>query len=136
MNRIDAHGLKFQDEASGRLFLRCGLNKRSINFMFLDKPEFIAHSGSAGNSLPMAFPTTPKNCDVICCRTMARMWSGGCRNLVLQFRARTTERQVAQFVDDQKIKFVQPFQHAIQRELLLRFFQLIDQRRSREELRS
>ena len=54
----------------------------------------------------------------------------------LQFRARTTERQVAQFVDDQKIKFVQPFQHAIQRELLLRFFQLIDQRRSREELRS
>ena len=50
MNRIDAHGLKFQDEASGRLFLRCGLNKRSINFMFLDKPEFIAHSGSAGNS--------------------------------------------------------------------------------------
>ena len=53
-----------------------------------------------------------------------------------QFRARTTERQVAQFVHDQKINFVEPFQHAIQRKLLLRFFQLIDQRRSREELRS
>lgn len=56
-------------------------------------------------------------------------------HLKQQFRPRSTKRQVSEFIDDQEIKFVQTFQHAIQRELFLRFFQLIDQRRGREEFR-
>lgn len=45
----------------------------------------------------------------------------------------STERQVAELIDNQQIEFVDPLEHAIQRELLLSFFELIHKRRRREE---
>ena len=54
-------------------------------------------------------------------------------DLKQKFGSSSTERQVAKFIDDQQVEFVEPFQHAIQRELLLSFFELIHERRRREE---
>ena len=45
------------------------------------------------------------------------------------------ERQVAQFIDDQKVELVQAFQHAIQSELLLSLFKLSHKRGRCKKLR-
>ncbi|MFT5324336.1 MAG: hypothetical protein ACI8P0_002197 [Planctomycetaceae bacterium] len=57
-------------------------------------------------------------------------------DLEQQLGSGPTERQVAQFVDDQQVDLVEPFQELIEAELLVRFFQLVNQRRGREELRA
>ena len=53
-----------------------------------------------------------------------------------QFGSGSAEGQVAEFVHDQQVDFVEPFQELIEAEFLLSFFQLIDQCRCREEFRA
>jgi len=56
------------------------------------------------------------------------------KNLEQQFHTRSAERQITQLIDNQQIELVEFLQQPIQNVLLPRFFQLIDQRRRREEL--
>ena len=55
-------------------------------------------------------------------------------DLEQQFGSRAAEREVAEFVHDQQVDFIEPFEQLVEAEFLLSFFQLIDQCRRREEL--
>ena len=54
-------------------------------------------------------------------------------HLEQEFGPRAAERQIAEFIDDQQVDPVEFLQQCVQRELLLRLFELIHQSRCGEE---